>query len=170
MYLQWRIFFFINLFLTSDNLLIESTKSGDYEILKKGAERADGINDVEEFKITEVSVLLQKGRQSLKFTRNLGNPSLATDKLLIESAKSGDYETRVNFVCLSVILEPNNFPFFIKEGRFNRGFFALRVWGGLYLEGLIREGAYFQKFVVSSSLQKRFLSFLGSCTNTWFHK
>ena len=50
--------FFINFFLTSDKLLIESTKSGDYEILKKGAERADGINDVEEFKITEVSVLL----------------------------------------------------------------------------------------------------------------
>ena len=83
MYLQWRIFFFINLFLTSDNLLIESTKSGDYEILKKGAERADGINDVEEFKITEVSVLLQKGKQ--RFTKNLCNPSLATDKLLIES-------------------------------------------------------------------------------------
>ena len=62
--------------MTSDKLLIESTKSGDYEILKKGAERADGINDVEEFKITEVSVLLQKGKQRLKFTRNLGNPSL----------------------------------------------------------------------------------------------
>ena len=62
--------------MTSDKLLIESTKSGDYEILKKGAERADGINDVEEFKITEVSVLLRKGKQRLKFTRNLGNPSL----------------------------------------------------------------------------------------------
>lgn len=62
--------------MTSDKLLIESTKSGDYEILKKGAERADGINDVEEFKITEVSVLLQKGKQRLKFTKNLGNPSL----------------------------------------------------------------------------------------------
>ena len=24
-------------------------------------------------------------------------------------------ETRVNFVCLSVVLEPNNFPFFIKD-------------------------------------------------------
>ena len=24
-----------------------------------------------------------------------------------------------------------------SEGRFNGGFFALRVWGGLYLEGLI---------------------------------
>ena len=23
------------------------------------------------------------------------------------------------------------------EGRFNGGFFALRVWGGLYMEGLI---------------------------------
>jgi len=38
-----------------EKLLIESTKSGDYEILKKGAEKADGINDVEEFGITEVS-------------------------------------------------------------------------------------------------------------------
>lgn len=27
----------------------------DYEFLKKGSERADGINDVEEFGITEVS-------------------------------------------------------------------------------------------------------------------
>ena len=28
-----------------------------------------------------------------------------------------------------------------SEGRFNGGFFALRVWGGLYLEGLINGGA-----------------------------
>ena len=27
-------------------------------------------------------------------------------------------ETRVNFVCLSVVLEPNNFPFFIKDLNF----------------------------------------------------
>ena len=36
------------------------------------------------------------------------------------------------------------------------GFFALRVWGayiwrGLYMEGLIHGGAYFQNFTVSSS-------------------
>ncbi|XP_078356620.1 myosin-16-like [Oculina patagonica] len=36
-------------------LLLDSTKSGDYEFLKKGSEKADGINDVEEFEITEVS-------------------------------------------------------------------------------------------------------------------
>ena len=34
------------------------------------------------------------------------------------------------------------------EGRFNGGFFALRVWGGLYLEGLIHGGAYFRNFTV----------------------
>ena len=27
-------------------------------------------------------------------------------------------ETRVNFVCLSVVLEPSNFPFFIKDLNF----------------------------------------------------
>ena len=31
------------------------------------------------------------------------------------------------------------------EGRFNGGFFALRVWGGLYLEGLIH-GGFFSEF------------------------
>ena len=34
------------------------------------------------------------------------------------------------------------------EGRFNGGFFALRVWGGLYLDGLIHGGAHFQNFTV----------------------
>ena len=36
------------------------------------------------------------------------------------------------------------------EGRFkvNRGVFALRVWGGLYLEGLIHGGTYFQDFTI----------------------
>ena len=29
------------------------------------------------------------------------------------------------------------------EGRFNGGFFALRVWGGLYLEGLKHGGLIF---------------------------
>ena len=37
-----------------------------------------------------------------------------------------------------------------SEGRFNGGFFALRVLGGLYLEGLIHGGAYFLNFTVSS--------------------
>ena len=40
------------------------------------------------------------------------------------------------------------------EGRFNGGFFALRVWGGgLYLEGLEHGGAYFQNFTVSSAFR-----------------
>ena len=35
------------------------------------------------------------------------------------------------------------------EGRFNGGFFALRVWGAyIYLEGLIHGGAYFRNFTV----------------------
>ena len=37
-----------------------------------------------------------------------------------------------------------------SEGQFNRGFFALRFWGGLYLEGLIHGGAYFRNFTVCS--------------------
>ena len=32
------------------------------------------------------------------------------------------------------------------EGRFNGGFFALRVWGGLYLEGLIHGRGLFSEF------------------------
>ena len=35
------------------------------------------------------------------------------------------------------------------EGRFNGGFFALPVWGGFYLEGLIHGGAYFRNFTVA---------------------
>ena len=35
------------------------------------------------------------------------------------------------------------------EGRFNGGFFALLVWGSLYLEGLIHGGAYFRNFTVT---------------------
>ena len=35
-----------------------------------------------------------------------------------------------------------------SEGRFNEGFFALRVRGGLYLEGLKHGGAYFRNFTV----------------------
>ena len=34
------------------------------------------------------------------------------------------------------------------EERFNGGFFALPVWGGLYLEGLVHGGAYFRNFTV----------------------
>ena len=30
------------------------------------------------------------------------------------------------------------------ERQFNGGFFALPVWGGLFLEGLIHEGSYFR--------------------------
>lgn len=44
-----------NIALYPEKLLIESTRSLDYEFLKKGSEKADGINDVEEFGITEVS-------------------------------------------------------------------------------------------------------------------
>ena len=38
------------------------------------------------------------------------------------------------------------------EGRFNRGFFALRFLGGLYLEGLVHGGAYFCNFTVTVSI------------------
>ena len=37
------------------------------------------------------------------------------------------------------------------EERFNGGFFALPVWGGLYLEGLIHGGAYFRNLTVTSN-------------------
>ena len=35
-----------------------------------------------------------------------------------------------------------------SEGRFNGAFFALRLFGGLYLEGLIHGAAYFRNFTV----------------------
>ena len=38
------------------------------------------------------------------------------------------------------------------EGRFNGGFFALQVWGGLYLEGLTDGGANFRNFTVFLAL------------------
>ena len=45
---------------------------------------------------------------------------------------------------------------FVFEGKFQvqapplyGGFFALRFWGGLYLERLIHGGAYFRNFTVS---------------------
>ena len=41
-----------------------------------------------------------------------------------------------------------------SEGRFNGGFFVLRFWGGLYLEGLIHGGAYFRNFTVACSGKK----------------
>ena len=41
---------------------------------------------------------------------------------------------------------------YIWRGRFNEGFFALPVWRGLYLEGLIDGGAYFRNFTVWSVL------------------
>ena len=34
------------------------------------------------------------------------------------------------------------------EGRFNRGFFCVTILRGLYLDGLIHGGAYFQNFTV----------------------
>ena len=57
-------------------------------------------------------------------------------------------------VSLFYFVFENNFPStsspgsLYLEGRFNGGFFALRVWGGLHLEGLIHGGAYFRNFTV----------------------
>lgn len=45
----------INIALLPDKLLIESNKAGSYAYLERGSDKADGINDVEEFQITEVS-------------------------------------------------------------------------------------------------------------------
>ena len=44
------------------------------------------------------------------------------------------------------------------EGRFNGGFFALRVWGGLYLEGLIQGGPYFRNFTILLLRRKYFFA------------
>ena len=56
-----------------------------------------------------------------------------------------------------------------SEERFNGEFFALPVWGGLFLEGLIHWGAYFRNFTVS---QRREVSvkhtFSWGCT--WWKK
>ena len=37
---------------------------------------------------------------------------------------------------------------YVWRGDLTEGFFALRVWSSLYLEGLIRGGAYFRNFTV----------------------
>ena len=43
------------------------------------------------------------------------------------------------------------------EGRFNKRLFALQVWGGLYLEGLIHGGACFRNFTVSFIIHSKYL-------------
>ena len=42
-----------------------------------------------------------------------------------------------------------------SEGQFNGGFFVLRVWGGLYLEGFIHGGACFRNFTVANWLMAK---------------
>lgn len=41
-------------YLIADDLLIESSRKDDYPFLERGSEIAEGIDDVEEFHITEV--------------------------------------------------------------------------------------------------------------------
>ena len=41
---------------------------------------------------------------------------------------------------------------YIWRGDLMEGFFALRVWGGLYLEGLMHGGAYFRNFTLVSKV------------------
>ena len=41
---------------------------------------------------------------------------------------------------------------YIRTGKVTEGFFALRVWGGIYLEGPIHGGAYFRNFTAYSFL------------------
>ena len=56
------------------------------------------------------------------------------------------------------------------EGQFNRGSFALPVWGGLYLEGLIHRGAYFWNFTVRYVVDSVYYTFItfGTPLNSWF--
>ena len=50
------------------------------------------------------------------------------------------------------------------ERQLNGGFFfALTVWGGLYLEGLIHGGAYFRNFTVVLQLPRTPLDHLVPC-------
>ena len=80
----------------------------------------------------------------------------------------GNWRFKVDWASLILGRLKENLPFFLyftlylrvisnttpppgslySEGRFNGGFFALRVWGGLYLEGLIHGGVYFRNFTV----------------------
>ena len=46
-----------------------------------------------------------------------------------------------------------NFQVQAPGGLIFGGFFALRVWGGLYLEGLIHGAAYFRNFTVFDQLE-----------------
>ena len=53
-----------------------------------------------------------------------------------------------------------------SDGRFNGGFFVLRLWGGLYLEGLVHRAAYFR-----NSIAKGFFGclkvFVSGCSTFW---
>ena len=62
--------------------------------------------------------------------------------------------SKFTFFALLYFVFEGNFPStspqgLILEGRFNRGFFALPIWGAyIILEGLIHGGAYFRNFMV----------------------
>ena len=54
------------------------------------------------------------------------------------------------FTLFSFVFECN-FQVKAPGGLYLEGFFALRVWGDLYLEGLIHGGTYFPNFTVFCS-------------------
>ena len=54
-------------------------------------------------------------KQSDEFQATLGAPVNLPDKVKFIGILQ---DTRANFVCLSVVLKPNNFPFFIKDLNF----------------------------------------------------
>ena len=64
-------------------------------------------------------------------------------------------ESKFTVFALFYFVLKGNFPStsprgaYIREWRFNGGFFCVTGLGGLYLEGLIHGGAYFQNFMVS---------------------
>ena len=67
------------------------------------------------------------------------------------------------FALFYVVFEgnfPNKSPWgaYIWRGDLTEGFFALPVWGGLYLEGLIHGGAYLRNFTVRHVLKLRRIS------------
>ena len=61
----------------------------------------------------------------------------------------------VPFLYLRAISKYKPTGAYIRRGNLSyRVFFELRVWGGLYLEGLIHGGAYFSNFTVCHSSRR----------------
>ena len=59
---------------------------------------------------------------------------------------------------------------YIRRDDFTEGFFALPVWGGLYLEGLIHGGAYFRNFTAYKKYRIQSKGVKNALSSFWYTK